>query len=385
MAWKNVSPMDERIKFTLEAQLNIWSITDLCQRYGISRKTGYKWLNRYKQNGLEGLQERSRAPKHCPHRTGDDMVKLILAQRKLHNNWGPKKIAEALNRAGVDNIPALSTIGSILQRHGLVRHRRRRRAVGRWPATLTKAQHANHVWAVDFKGWFRTGNGHRCDPFTVSDLYSRFVLDCRAVAAQSLQAVRPICEQLFTTYGLPEVIRSDNGAPFGARGPLGLSRLSMWWVQLGIRVEFIEPGKPQQNAIHERMHRTLKDETCCPPKWNQRSQQHRFDQWRKEFNNQRPHEGLGMRYPAEVYQISAKRYRGSTKPFRYPRYFKVRRVRGRGQISLNGVPRFIGHAFCDLDVGLEPITHSEYLVHAGPLIIGSLCHEGKKPMQPTVN
>jgi len=384
MAWKSVSPMDERTKFVLEAQLDLWTITDLCQRYGISRKTGYKWLNRFDQQGFDGLKERSRAPKRCAHRSAEDIVEQVLAQRKRHSKWGPKKIADALKRAGVDHVPAPSTIGNILQRHGMVR-RRRRRAVGRWPAALTKAQHANHVWAVDFKGWFRTGNGQRCDPFTASDLYSRFVLECCAVESQSMQAVGPICEQMFDTYGLPQVIRADNGAPFGARGPLGLSRLSMWWIQLGIRVEFIEPGHPQQNSVHERMHRTLKEETCCPPKWNQVAQQQRFDQWRDEFNNQRPHEALEMRYPAEVYKISAKSYQGGVEPFSYPGYFEVRHVRQSGQIVLNGVPRFIGHAFCDLDVGLQPVNSRQYLVHAGPLILGSLDIEGKKPMHPTVS
>ena len=386
MAWRNVSPMEERVRFIFEAQLGLWTMTELCERYGISRKTGYKWQKRFNEQGIDGIRELSRAPKHCPHRTPEEVVKRVLEERQRHPKWGPKKLAQALKRCGDPfQVPAPSTIGGILQRHGLVRRRRRRRgAVGRWPGTLTEPQRANHVWGVDFKGWFRTGNGQRCDPLTASDLYSRFVLGCRALSGQTTQIVRPVFEKIFTEYGVPEVIRVDNGAPFGSRGPCGLTKLSMWWVQLGIRVEFIEPGHPEQNAVHERMHRTLKDETCCPPKWTHRAQQRRFDQWRREFNFERPHEGLAMRCPAEVYRPSAIAYSKVPKAFSYPRFFEVRRVREAGQISLNGKPRFIGHAFSGIDVGLEPISSEKRLVHVGPLVIGTIADKGEQPMQPTL-
>ena len=386
MAWKSVLPMEERLRFVFEAQLGLWTMTELCERYGISRKTGYKWLKRFNQQGIEGIQEHSRAPKHFPHRTPEEVVKCVVAERQRHPKWGPKKIAKVLKRAGSGfHVPAPSTIGGILQRHGLVRRRRRRRGpVGRWPGTLTEPQRPNHVWGVDFKGWFRTGNGERCDPLTASDLYSRFILDCRILRGQTMEIVRPVFEKIFTEYGLPEVIRVDNGAPFGSTGPHRLTKLSMWWVQLDIRVEFIEPGHPEQNAVHERMHRTLKDETCCPPKWNHRTQQRRFDQWRTEFNFQRPHEALGMSCPTEHYRSSAIAYPKVPKSFSYPAFFEVRRVREAGQISLNGKPRFIGHAFSGIDVGLEPISSENQLVHAGPLAIGTISHKGKKAMQPTV-
>jgi len=384
MAWRKVLPMDERLRFIFEAQLNLWTITELCKRYGISRKTGYKWLIRFDQQGLEGISERSRAPKHCPHRTVDQVVKRVVAERKRHPRWGPKKIAEALKRANTAfSVPAVSTIGEILKRHGLVKRRRRRRAaVRRWPKTLTHPKRANHVWGVDFKGWFRTGNGLRCDPLTASDLYSRFILECRALNAQTVQIVKPVFDTIFTDYGLPEAIRVDNGAPFGSTGPCGLTQLSVWWVQLGIRVEFIEPGHPEQNAVHERMHRTLKDENCCPPKWTHNAQQRRFDQWRNEFNHERPHEALQMRYPAEVYQASAIAYDRQPKSFCYPGYFEVRRVKKAGQIVLHGADRFIGHAFRGIDVGLEPIRSEQFLVHAGPLVIGAISCKTKAPMKP---
>ena len=387
MAWRKVLPMDERLRFIFEAQLKLWTITELCKRYGISRKTGYKWLKRFDQQGLDGMGERSRAPNHCPHRTADKVVQRVVAERKRHPRWGPKKIAQALKRAGADfSVPAASTIGEILKRHGLVKRRRRRRgALRRWPKTLTQPKRANHVWGVDFKGWFRTGNGLRCDPLTASDLYSRFVLDCRALKAQTIELVQPAFDTIFTDYGLPEVIRVDNGAPFGSPGPCGLTQLSVWWVQLGIRVEFIEPGHPEQNAVHERMHRTLKDETCCPPRWTHKAQQRRFDQWRHEFNHARPHEALKMRFPAEVYQVSAIAYSGQPKPFCYPGYFEVRRVKKAGQIVLHTADRFIGRAFRGIDVGLEPIRSDQFLVHAGPLVIGTISCKTKAPMKPIVS
>jgi len=386
MVWRNVLPMEERVRFVLETQLGLFTMTELSQRYGISRKTGYKWLNRFNEQGIEGIREHSRAPRHCPHRTPDDVVKRILAERQKHPKWGPKKIATALKRAGVAfHIPAPSTIGGILQRHGMVRRRRRRRGpLRRWPGFLTEPQRANHVWGVDFKGWFRTGNGDRCDPLTASDLYSRFVLGCQALSGQTKEVVLPVFEKIFTEHGLPEVIRVDNGAPFGSTGPHGLTKLSMWWIQLGIRVEFIAPGHPEQNSVHERMHRTLKDETCCPPQWNHESQQRRFDQWRKEFNYERPHEALDMRCPAEVYTPSEIAYPNVPKQYSYPGHFEVRRVREAGQILLNGKPRFIGRAFSEINVGLEPISSEKWLVHAGPIVIGSIMNKGNQTMQPIV-
>lgn len=385
MAWKNVSSMDERFRFVLEAQLGLFTITDLCHRYGISRKTGYKWLNRFAKQGFDGLRERSRRARHCPHRTGTKMVEQILEQRKQYPRWGPKKIAELLETAGVADVPAPSTIGSILKRYGMVRPRRRRRnAVGRWPKSLTKPTEANHVWAVDFKGWFRTGDGKRCDPLTASDLHSRYVLCCQALNGQTVAVARPAFEHVFSTYGLPKIIRTDNGAPFGSTGPQGMTELSMWWIQLGIRVEFIKPGHPEQNSIHERMHRTLKDDTCCPPRWNRRTQQRCFDQWRDEFNNLRPHESSAMRRPGQLYSASARTYPGRIKPFRYPGYYEVRRVKTAGQIMLNGKARFVGHAFKGIHVGLEPIRSSQFLVHAGPLVLGMLPVDGTRPLQPTV-
>ena len=379
--------MDERIRFVFEANLGIWTITELCQSYGISRKTGYKWLKRYASGGLEAMYELSRAPKHCPHRTSSQVIDALVAQKRRHPSWGPKKIARVVANQGVEfKIPAPSTIGRILDSKGLVKRRRRRRTlVKRWPAQLTKPQQPNHVWGVDFKGWFRTRDGNRCDPLTASDLYSRFVLGCQALEAQKTHMVRPVFEQVFKQYGLPAIIRVDNGSPFASQGSLGLTRLSMWWVQLGIRVEFIEPGHPEQNGIHERMHRTLKQDATCPPEANLSQQQRRFNRWQREFNFDRPHESLAMRCPADVYEPSERRYPKKLKAFTYPAWFEKRRVRGSGQISFECKPRFIGLAFAGINVGLEAISAEHYLVHAGPLVLGVLARNSKQPMELTVD
>jgi len=388
MAWRSVTPMEERIRFVLEAQLDLWTINELCQRYGISRKTGYKWLKRFETGGLKAMHELSRAPKHRPGSVAKEVVEAIIAKKKRHRNWGPKKIAFILGRECAElKVPAPSTIGNILDRAGMVKKRRKRRAGGlkRWPVNLTPGQYPNHVWGVDFKGWFRTRDGQRCEPFTTSDLYSRFVLECKALESQESSLVEPVFKNMFSRYGLPEIIRVDNGAPFASQGPLGLSRLSMWWVQLGIRVEFIEPGHPEQNAVHERMHRTLKEDACCPPEADLGWQQQRFERWRQEFNFERPHEAIAMKCPAELYSASARSFPAKLPDFEYPACYEVRRVKKSGQIVFEGVARFIGRSFTSVLLGLEAISHECYLVHAGPLVLGVLKRNSNLPMALTVD
>src|SRR5512137_613003 len=310
MAWREVAPMEERIRFVVTATREERVFTDLCREFGISRKTGYKWLARYRAWGLDGLQEVSRRPRASPTRMPADVEALVLRERHRHRTWGPKKLQAVLaTRYGVAPVPAVSTIGNLLMRHGLTRKTRRRRPVSQPDRTTrTAATHPNGVWAADVTGWFRTRDGQRCDPLTISDLASRYVLACRLVAGQRRDRVRPVFRQVFRRFGLPEVLRVDNGPPFGSRGVCGLSQLSAWWLQCGIRVEFIEPGHPEQNGGHERMHRTLKAETTRPPAATPAAQQARFDRWRREFNTERPHEALGMQRPAERYRRSPCRY-----------------------------------------------------------------------------
>jgi transposase InsO family protein len=387
MAWKKVLPMDERRKFVLEADLDICTFSGLCEKYGISRKTGYKWYNRYLGDGFDGLAERSHAARHCPHRTDCQIEELILEQRERHPKWGPKKLAVRLIKENPGLIiPAPSTIGEVLKRRGQIKPRRRRRNwVRKWPGALTKPERPNHVWATDFKGWFRLGNARRCDPLTISDLSTRYILGCSALQGQTMELSKPVFKRVFRKMGLPEVIRVDNGAPFGSNGVLGLTSLSMWWVQLGIRVEFIEPGHPEQNGCHERMHRTLKAETSCPPEHNARMQQKRFDSWRMEFNYERPHEALDMLCPGDLYKPSPNRYPRRINDFNYPSYFEVRRVREAGQIVWDQRPRFIGHAFYGILVGLEPIDGEYWRVHAGDLVLGTLKYDSSERLRPTVS
>jgi putative transposase len=374
MAWQDVEPMEERMRFVVTAAREERVFTDLCREFGISRKTGCKWLARYRAWGLDGLQEVSRRPRASPTRMPADVEALVLRERHRHRTWGPKKLQAVLTaKAAGAPVPAVSTIGKVLKRHGLTRKTRRRRPVSQPDRrTRTAATHPNAVWAADFKGWFRTQDGARCDPLTLSDLYSRYVLACRLVAGQRRDQVRPVFRQVFRRFGLPEVLRVDNGPPFGSRGVCGLSQLSAWWLALGIRVEFIEPGHPEQNGAHERMHRTLKAETTRPPAATPAAQQARFDRWRREFNAERPHEALGMQRPAERYRPSARRYTDHPAPCAYPRHYEVRRVKSTGIIRWRNRVCYIGEALQRMAVGLVEVDDTRHAVYLGELLLGYL-------------
>lgn len=376
MAWKKVLPMDERARFVLEVGKGDMNIAELCRRYGVSRKTGYKWIRRYRVEGLEGVRERSSRPYRSPHKTDRGWEERIIVERLKHWSWGPKKIRELLLRKnGGGVVPAASTIGDILKRAGLVSKRRRRRRGAYYSGPLTEPGYPNHVWAVDYKGWFRTGDGMRCEPLTVSDLYSRYVLEARALPDQSLEGARRVFEEVFEEYGKPEVIRSDNGKPFASRGSGGLSRLSVWWVLLGIKPEFIVKGHPEQNGVHERMHLTLKNEATVPCSRNLTEQQERFNMWRREFNEKRPHEALQMKVPAQMYRRSARSYhRGvnNERHIKYPEGYKVRRVRSSGEIRWKGELRFIGAALTGTMVGIKQVGEGHSQVYFDTILLGDL-------------
>ena len=386
MAWKMVLPMEERIRFVLAVEQRQYSIAELCRQYGISRKTGYKWIARYRVDGLEGMRERSRRPWHCPHKTNEKWVDRIIQQRLKHPRWGPKKIRIILQEQGWPGpIPVASTIGNVLDRAGLVKPRKRRRRRKRsFQGPFSQVQRPNNVWGVDYKGWFRTGDGQRCDPLTVSDLYSRYVLGIKALPNQGYAAARDVFEQLFSRYGLPEVIRSDNGSPFASTGAGGLSRLSVWWTLLGIKLELIAPGHPEQNGSHERMHLTLKQEACCPASANHRAQQRRFNKWRKEFNEQRPHEALQMKKPAQMYHRSDRAYAKSLMEPSYPPGYQVRRVRTNGEIKWCGRKRFIGEALKGAPVGVKRIDESRSQVYFGSILLGDLHDADSRGLRPSV-
>jgi len=384
MAWKDVNPMEERVDFVLRAAREEMTMIDVCEEYGISRKTGYKWLNRYRAHGLAGIHELSRRPLHSPNRIEERVEKLAVRERRRHRKWGPKKLREVLaEKYELERIPAASTIGNIIKRHGLTQKRRRRRPV-RKPdrRNRTEAIRANEVWGADFKGWFRTKDGQRCDPLTVSDLFSRYVLVCQLVRGQRIDSVMWEFRKAFIRYGLPEAMRVDNGSPFGSRGICGLTKLSAWWLQLGIRVEFIEPGHPEQNGVHERMHRTLKDETARPPSSTPKAQQGRFDRWRREFNHERPHEALGMQRPAQSYQRSSRRYTKQPAPPGYPLYYEVRMVRSDGSIKWKNKFYHIGEALHGMALGLTDIADGEYAVYFRDLLLGYLAEGTSACLRP---
>ena len=379
--------MNQKQNFIQLALSDRYSITELCENHGISRKTGHKWLKRFEQFGEAGLSEMSRAPKTAPRRTPDFIQRLIVAERERHSTWGPKKIRQRLKVVhGIEKPPAVSTVGEILKRHGLVRSRRRRGCFDVARGALTKAQRPNHVFGVDFKGWFRIGNDERCDPLTISDLFSRFIIRIDALPGQFLKPTKKSFESAFQRYGLPEIIRVDNGAPFASMGPGGLSQLSVWWMSLGIRVEFSRPGCPQDNGCHERMHRTMKAECCGKKSRTMSGQQQRMNRWRQEFNEERPHEAIGLRVPADVYQSSSRRLNREIKSNLYELGVKTKPVSQSGFISWAGNACFVGEAFRGQEVALERCKKSGLmLVRYGNVQLGSLRSKPGARLQPTAS
>jgi transposase InsO family protein len=300
--------MDQRVAFVADWLRAEWTMTELAERYQISRKTAYKWLDRYEADPMHGLADRSRAPRTPGRAMGDEVRKAVLRLRRAHPRWGPKKLRAILTtRAPHGAWPAPSTMGDLLRREGLSQPRRRVRSVMPLTQPLAAATAPNAVWTTDFKGWFRTSDGTRCDPLTIADACSRFVLCCRIVPP-SERGVRPWFERTFREYGLPWAMRSDNGSPFATTGAGRLSHLAVWWLKLGIQLDRIDPGHPEQNGRHERFHLTLQQDTTTPPAATARQQQRRFDRMRREFNTERPHEALGQQPPARVYVASPRPY-----------------------------------------------------------------------------
>jgi len=360
--------MDERVHFLSEYRRDGYSMTELCDRYGVSRKTGYKWVARYERDGAPGLATRSSRPHTSPQATGSQVVAAIVAERKRHPTWGGKKIVAVLRlRHPRWAWPAVSTANDVLKRHHLVRARRRRRRVparGYQPHPVTAP---NDVWTVDFKGQFRLHDGLLCYPLTICDAFSRYLLLCRALPAPTTAGARAGFQEAFARYGLPRVIRSDNGEPFAAAALARLSRLSVWWIRLGIYPELIDPASPQQNGAHERMHRTLKAEATRPVAPHLGAQQRRFTQYLRHYNHERPHEALGQRFPATRYRPSPRSLPRHAPPMTYPGHWEMRRVCAPGimwwasrRVSVSTV--LIGEA-----IGLEPIDDGEWMLHFGPL------------------
>jgi putative transposase len=331
------------------------AIASLCREYGVSRQTGHKWVKRFRERGYEGLEEESRRPKSAPLATAEELVMATLQAREEHPRWGPYKLHVLLRRRLGEQTPSKRTIARILQRANKVRERRKRapiNVVERVPSVVAKAP--NDVWTVDFKGWWRTLNGDRCEPLTVRDAYSRYLLAVVACSTKN-RDVRPVFEQLFRRHGVPKAIQCDNGVPFVCvRARAGLSSLSAWWVSLGIRLIRSRPGCPQDNGGHERMHSDVRADVQARPATTRQEQQRIIERWRQEFNHVRPHQALDGKTPAEVYKV-AERRRAAVKSFAYPKHFYVGRADSKGILHFRGDGCRVGHAFRGITLGVEII------------------------------
>ncbi len=383
MPWNEVEPMSEKEKFVTLAQTGRFTVSDLCKDFKISRKTGHKYLKRYGAEGRDGLIERSRRPKHCPWTTTAEVEALILRERRAHPTWGPKKIRDRLHREhGVQAPPHESTIGLILKRHGLSQKRKRKPGVHRvHPDHLTEPSRPNEVWTFDFKGWFILQDHQRCDPLTVCDRYSRYVIGCHACDNQQFKGTLRVCKRLMRYHGLPEIIRVDNGAPFASMALGGLSALSVWWIENGIRVEFIDPGSPQQNGSHERMHRDLKAEATKPPSRNLWAQQKRFERWKRTYNYERPHEALDMLRPSEIYRTSERRL-GEKDKMTYPENYEIKRVNQSGHFAYQGSIFYMSEIFAGCRVGLIENEKGATELHYANLHLGDLEFNVSSPYLP---
>jgi putative transposase len=353
MPWKETCPMEQRVAMVGAWLKNESSITELSEMYGVSRVTIYKWLNRFRKEGPAGFHERSRAPHRHPNAVPDEMLRMLVSARLSHPRWGPKKIRSLLREQYPDEEwPALSTMSVIFKREGLVKPRRFRHTAGAYTQPFLECDRPNKVWSADFKGQFRTGDGKLCYPLTITDNYSRFILLCRGLPRPTHDQVKPWFEATFRRYGLPEAIRTDNGAPFASVGLGGLSRLSAWFIRLGIRPERIEKAHPEQNGRHERMHRTLKEATATPPQTNLAKQQKAFNHFLEEYNFTRPHEALGMQKPGGIYEISRRAYTPRIAPMKYRPEFIVRQVRSSGEILWHCKRIYVSQALAGEHVGL---------------------------------
>jgi putative transposase len=371
MPWRERSSMDEREQFIRDYHRQSSTMVQLCDRYGVSRKTGYKWIARYELDGAAALIARSSRPYHSPQATTARLEEAIVALRRQHPTWGGKKILAVLaERHRTWRLPAVSTANDILKRHGLVMSRRRRRPVGHPGYRPTTASAPNEIWTTDFKGPFRTRDAQLCYPLTLCDGFSRYLLTCRGLGAPTTADTVAAFRHAFREYGLPARIRSDNGEPFAAPSLGRLSRLSVWWIRLGILPELIEPASPYQNGAHERMHRTLKADTTRPPAADLARQQRRFSRFRRIYNEQRPHEALAQQPPARLYVPSRRSLPRRLEPLVYPGHYEIRRVSAAGTISWHSRELTVSTVLIGEAIGLEPIDDGLWDLHFGPVRLG---------------
>ena len=364
--------MQQKVLFMADYLRESASLSELCRQYGISRKTGYKWIERFDQQGIDGLNEQSRRPASCARQIPYAMQQAIIELRQQFRiTPGARKIQVLLTqRYPNEVIPSVSSIYNILNRAGLIEKQRRRRRVSPYPQPFAPVTKPNELWSVDYKGQFKLRTGHWCYPLTVMDHHSRYLCGCDALKGPRLKETKAVFTKLFKEYGLPERIRSDNGTPFASTACGGLSRLSIWWIKLGIRPERIKPGKPQQNGQHERMHRTLKKAATRPPSPSMKSQQQRFDAFCKEYNEQRPHEALNQQTPASQYKHSPREYPTHLPELQYPDYFEIKKVSHSGVVYWRNKMHYVSHLLDQEHIGMEQIDDGIWEVYFGPVKLG---------------
>ena len=373
MPWKQIGPMDQKIQLISDWRRTSYNKTELSRKYDISRKTVYKWLDRYKEQGIDGLKDRSREPKHCPGLTPDHIVNLIIAEKLKNRKRGPKKIRSQLQRQHPNiSWPAPSTIGEWLKKKGLVRKRKKRLHVPPYTEPFKDCEMQNAVWSADYKGQFYTGDGRVCYPLTISDNYSRYLIKCHGLPGPSHHETKGIFEDAFQEYGMPDAIRVDNGTPFTGKGIGGLSRLSIWWIKLGIVPERIDKGCPQQNGRHERMHRTLKEEALDPVAVSMRDQQERFDIFRQDYNYHRPHEALQQDSPCRYYEKSSRSYVENPVSPDYELDYAVRHVRHNGEIKFKGSMYYLTQLLTGEPIGLKQVSNDEWNIYYSFYKLGTL-------------
>ncbi len=375
MPWKETNVMELKTEFVLRSLIESIPFRTLCQEYGISPKTGYKWRQRFRESGIEGLHELSRRPLNSPNKLDEDTICEIVKIKESHRGWGARKLLKVYTRKKSDiRPPSESSVQRILTKCGLVQKRKIRSSdkCGRIQNRI-KPKAPNDLWTVDFKGWWYTKGGDRCEPLTVRDDFSCFLLCVEAVENARTETIKAHFERIFTIYGLPKVIRSDNGSPFaGRRSPLGFSRLSAWWVALGISLDRNRPGHPQDNHRHERMHQDISKEVEHAIKGDLKTYQAELAAWQNIFNWDRPHESLQMKVPGEVYQKSTRLFKGTPEKLEYPGGYVVRKVDCNGCINVDTAVIRIGSAFRGWDVGLKPIAPVNFVVWFGDIRLGHL-------------
>ena len=373
MPWMETAPVDQRTAFIADQRQGLYPMTELCAHYGISRKTGYKWLERFEEYGRRGLVDRSRAPHHCPHRIGPEIATLLCTARRKHPDWGGGKLLDYLGpRHPGSAWPAVSTVSDLLARRGLVPKRRLRRPHQHPGVVSPTTTEPNDLWTADFKGQFTTRDGVSCYPLTIADQHTRFLLTCFGLPSTHGAGARTIFERAFRTYGLPRAIRTDNGVPFATSGIHGLSQLNVWWMRLGIQHQRIHPGRPQQNGAHERMHRTLKRGAIRPPRNNASAQQRAFNRFRTEYNTERPHQHLGGQTPASRYHTSPREYPRHLPAQEYPGHFLVKKITTGGTFRFQHRLLFIANSLTHHHIGLEETDDGIWSIFFNTVLLAKL-------------